>query len=1039
MDKRDLALDTTPPEAFVQPRPYLEPKNQLANDLREAITGLYSQAQRSTTSSDNPRINLDRIEARKQAIDEAYNAMRDMSTSLSDTQNSLHQSVELDPLLSFPGDTSLLKKLPLKEVTFSKERPAVIPAASLSESDLARITPKQIYTLLQSMNGANESINNQVIEGLENLRQNLAKVVEDNNILNSELMKLHEENQQKSAMQAHLVSLLEKREQEIENLKEAIKHSEEMEGKKNEEIRSYLLKCDEIRSISERTLKERDTVLDELKAKMSNTTADYKLLEAEADRTSRELIECKTRLQTAESQVISLNSKLTALASTSETTLLRKESEIEKLSLEISNLKEFIQSVNEERRNEADMHSKQIQEIQERANKDIERVGKEKQDLMTQLANFNTENTALLLKKDEDFGSLREEYDVLAEEYKIYKATTEMRLKLLEDNLEKANSNAEKIAEEKTTLLNTLTAEMQSVREESKAAVQAAEADTELIQARLAETIRDRDRQIKEAKNNIIDLQNEMTELRKNQEFLINDGNSTQERLNAQLKGLCNRYAVLQAQSQSDIAAQEEKLAQLNSEFSLAKKIHEQYIADTDARISMLNEQLESNKNDYMANIDEKEAQIRELYNIIEQQETKFIELLGDKERELTQMIDTNEKLKQRREEELAQMSQLQSQLEQSHAERSAVKTTGEMEQLKLQSELEMIRTKAEMMLKTNTTEVERLQSELLNSKSMFTEMKKDMESQLKAKDEIIEKLNETISALKTELAETTMDATIKIQELNGRLEMFQQVQMTTDNTRLSDADQLKRQLEEQQEHSEKEIAHYRQQISKLMEDLADVNARYANSVEKREREILRLKQESKDEAIANATKLTNLTAELMGAKRRIEKEQTTVAEIANRQSAKISDLQEKHKKEIEEKDAQIEKLQTTLTKLKAKYSEKIADFKATVTTLVAQNGYDTNITDADVSLPTDNLNSSITVSSLNPGPVTYVYPQNTFYDQTTALNPQQTEEQVLLQIPQVGTVQGLMLTPRMSNLGNTADFMAKPTISMTPGSMGAM
>lgn len=324
MDKRDLALDTTPPEAFVQPRPYLEPKNQLANDLREAITGLYSQAQRSTTSSDNPRINLDRIEARKQAIDEAYNAMRDMSTSLSDTQNSLHQSVELDPLLSFPGDTSLLKKLPLKEVTFSKERPAVIPAASLSESDLARITPKQIYTLLQSMNGTNESINNQVIEGLENLRQNLAKVVEDNNILNSELMKLHEENQQKSAMQAHLVSLLEKREQEIENLKEAIKHSEEMEGKKNEEIRSYLLKCDEIRSISERTLKERDTVLDELKAKMSNTTADYKLLEAEADRTSRELIECKTRLQTAESQVISLNSKLTALASTSETTLLRK-------------------------------------------------------------------------------------------------------------------------------------------------------------------------------------------------------------------------------------------------------------------------------------------------------------------------------------------------------------------------------------------------------------------------------------------------------------------------------------------------------------------------------------------------------------------------------------------------------------------------------------------------------------------------------------------------------------------------------------------
>lgn len=93
-----MALDTTPPEAFVQPRPQLEPKNQLANDLREAITNLYSQAQKSTTSQNNPKTTLEKFEARKKAIDEAYTAMKDMSADISDMQDSLHQSVELDPL-----------------------------------------------------------------------------------------------------------------------------------------------------------------------------------------------------------------------------------------------------------------------------------------------------------------------------------------------------------------------------------------------------------------------------------------------------------------------------------------------------------------------------------------------------------------------------------------------------------------------------------------------------------------------------------------------------------------------------------------------------------------------------------------------------------------------------------------------------------------------------------------------------------------------------------------------------------------------------
>lgn len=1027
-----MALDTTPPEAFVQPRPYLEPKHQLANDLREAITNLYSQGQKGATGFNNPKVSLEKIEARKQAIDEAYTALTHMSAGLSDMQDSLHQPVELDPLLSLSGDSYPARKGPLKEVTFSKERPTIIPAAALSESDIARITPKQIYTLLQSMNGANESINTQVMEGLTNLRQNMAKVIDDNNTLNSELMKLHEENQQKIAMQAHLVSLLEKREQEIENLKEAIKHSEDMEGKKNEEIRTYLLKCDEIRSLSERTLRERDTVLDELKTKMSNTTADYKLLEAEADRTSRELIECKARLQTAESQVISLNSKLTALASTSETALLRKESEVEKLELEISNLKETIQSLNEEKRNEADIHAMQKQEIQERAEK-------EKQDLLAQLSNFNTENTALLLKKDEEIGSLRDEYETLSGEHKIYKATTEARLKLLEDNLNKANANSERLTEEKTALLNTLTAEMQSVREESKAAVQAAEADTELIQTRLAETIKEKDRQIKECKNNIIDLQSELTELRKNQEFLINDGNNMQARLNAQIKGLCSRYAVLQAQSEADAAAQEEKLAQLNSDLSLVKKVHEQYITDTEARITMLSEQLENNTKDYVTNINEKEAQIGELYTVIEQQKVQFDRILAEKQYELTQLAETNERLKQKREEELTQMSQLQSQLEQSYAECSATKTTGEMEQLKLQSELEMIRAKSEMIQKTNVTEVERLQAELLSSKNMLTEVKNDLETQLKAKDEIIEKLQESINVLKTELAETTMDATIKIQELNGRLELLQEMQVTADTTRTSDVDQLKRQLEEQQENSKKEITHYREQVSKLMDDLAGVNTRYANSVEKREREIIRLKQESKDEALANATKITNLTAELLGAKRRIEKEQAAVAELSNRQSVKISDLQEQHEKELAEKDGQIQKLQTTLAKLKAKYTEKVAELKATVSALVTQNSYGENTIDSDGSLSAVNLNSSMTVSSLNPGTVTYAYPPSTVYEPSVTPNSQHEQDQMILRLPQVGSFQGLMLTPRMSNIGNTSDFITKPTISMTPGSMGAM
>lgn len=1034
-----MALDTTPPEAFVQPRPQLEPKNQLANDLREAITNLYSQAQKSTTSQNNPKTTLEKFEARKKAIDEAYTAMKDMSADISDMQDSLHQSVELDPLLSLSGDNCPSRKGLPKEVTFSKERPTVIPAASLSESDIARITPKQIYTLLQSMNGANESINNQVMEGLVNLRQNMAKVVEDNNILNSELMKLHEENQQKSAMQAYLVSLLEKREQEIENLKEAIKHSEDMEGKKNEEIRTYLLKCDEIRCLSERTLRERDTVLDELKAKMSNTTADYKLLEAEADRTSRELIECKARLQTAESQVISLNSKLTALASTSETALLRKESEVEKLELEISNLKEVIQSLNEEKRNEADIQAMQRQEIQERANSDIQRIEKEKQDLLAQLSNFNAENTALLLKKDEDIGSLRSEYETLSGEYKIYKATMEARLKLLEDSLEKANASVERVTEEKTTLLNTLTAEMQSVREESKAAVQAAEADTELIQTRLAETIKEKDRQIKECKNNIIDLQNELTELRKNQEFLIADGNSTQSRLNAQLKGLCSRYAVLQAQSEADAASQEEKLAQLNSELSLAKKVHEQYVTDTEERIVMLNEQLERNKKDYLTSVDEKDAQLRELYTVLEQQKAQFSELLAEKEHELTRLTDANEDMKQKRKEELAQMSQLQSQLEQSHAKCNATRTTGEMEQLKLQSELEMVRAKSEIIQKTNTTEVERLQAELLSSKSMLAEVRTDLEAQLKTKDEMIEKLQENISALKVELTETTMDATIKIQELNGRLEMLQEVQVTTDNTRISDVDQLRRQLEEQQEHAKKEIAHYRQQISKLMEDLADVNTRYANSVEKREREIIRLKQESKDEALANATKITNLTTELLGAKRRVEKEQATVAEISSRQLAKISDLQEQHGKELAEKDGQIQKLQATLKKLKTKYTENITELKATVSALMTQNGYSENTVDSDGSLSAANLTSSITVSSLNPGAATYAYPASAFSEPSMTPNAPQGQEKMMLQLPQAGSFQGLMLTPRMNSIANASECTARHAISMTPGSMGAM
>ncbi|EFO60880.1 Spindle pole protein, putative [Giardia lamblia P15] len=615
----------------------------------------------------------------------------------------------------------------------------------------------------------------------------------------------------------------------------------------------------------------------------------------------------------------------------------------------------------------------------------------------------------------------------------------EARLKLLEDSLEKANINSERIAEEKTTLLSTLTAEMQSVREESKAAVQAAEADTELIQTRLAETIREKDRQIKECKNNIIDLQNELMELRKNQEFLIADGNSTQSRLNAQLKGLCSRYAVLQAQSEADAASQKEKLAQLNSDLSLAKKVHEQYVMDTEERIGILTEQLERSKKDYMTSIDEKDAQVRELYTVLEQQKIQFNELLAEKEHELTRLTNANENMKQKREEELAQMSQLQSQLEQSHAKCNVTKTTGELEQLKLQSELEMVRAKSEIIQKTNTTEVERLQAELLSSKGMLAEVKTDLETQLRVKDDMIKKLQENISALKTELSETTMDATIKIQELNGRLEILQEVQVSADNTRISDVDQLRRQLEEQQEYSKKEIAHYRQQISKLMEDLADVNTRYANSVEKREREIIRLKQESKDEALANATKITNLTAELLGAKRRVEKEQATVAEISSRQLEKISDLQEQHEKELAEKDGQIQKLQATLKKLKTKYTENITELKATVSALVTQTGYSENTVDSDGSLSAANLTSSITVSSLNPGTVAYAYPPSTFSEPSMTPSAQQGCEKMILQLPQTGSLQGLMLTPRMNSVGNASECVAKPSISMTPGSMGAM
>lgn len=846
-------------------------------NIRDEIVSLYGSTRVVDESAQALELGLSDLESKHTKLEQLYHNLRGLNSELVDAIESV------DPV--FHRDQSTLRRRTRSRPSsahLTRARPSLVTADGQHPVvDEQHVTPTQIYTLLQSINGTNETVSSQMMEGLQSLKLNLAKVVEDNNVLNAELHKLHEETLQKDTIHAELVELLKRRDQELLEHKEALRALEQ---------RTITHDQDPQRLTSSLLSAEKADQSTDMSTSFT-TFANPRMSESAAENTrslENEVVEYQQRMNAATEEVTLLKQQIVELTNTLEQVTAEKNHQLHHLAEELERIKE---DVTQRRASDEALTRELEQKVQE--------CLAEKEELLRYIEGLSRTHAVAIAERDEQLVALQQETKELEEKSANEQAVLEKKLQELTNLLHEK--------EETVTLLTTERDQLLHDWEESANALQAQveknanTAEAEAIRSRLASTLAARERTLKDAKTRIIELQNEITELRSNQEHLQRDGEAGFLRLQAQLRNVCNRYATLQAQYDEE------------------KRKNEQLQRET-TRVEMLSQCVNTEPEVVVAGITGEEP-------LSDKQQSDITAILQSKENELEMLRIELEECKSA------------VHLEPSTRQQEVCERQNDVagSQVRLMLELERYKERVAF-YEERVAEHKATLAQLTHDYQLELErLRKELAERSQELKELAAERNE----IQTKLHRLEVDSTAKAQELQTRIELMDQMHSTLHADRSANIEALQSRLEQFKDSSDHSSNMYKQQVERLTEELAETNERYAKSVEKREKEIIRLKTELKEKNEAYTRAIAAAQAEVADVRRRAEKDQRTINLVIDKQTAELQGIKIIHSRELASRDETIRKQQATIDRLRQKHAERISELKGTVAALVSRGSID--------------------------------------------------------------------------------------------------
>ncbi|TNJ29406.1 hypothetical protein GMRT_15979 [Giardia muris] len=854
-----------------------EELRMIGANIRDEIVSLYGSTRVVDESAHALELGLSDLESKHTKLEQLYQNLRGLNSELVDAIENV------DPV--FHRDQSALRRRTRSRPSSAhsaRVRPSLVAADGRHPAvDEQNVTPNQIYTLLQSINGTNETVSSQMMEGLQSLKLNLAKVVEDNNVLNAELHKLHEETLQKDTIHAELVELLKRRDKELTEHREALRALEQ---------RGFSHDPDPQRLTSSLLSAEKADQSTDMSTSFTNLALP-RMSESAAENTrslENEVLEYQQRMHAATEEVNLLKQQIVELTNTLEQVTAEKNHQLHHLAEELERIKE---DVTQRRTSDAALTLELEQKVQESL--------AEKEELLRYIEGLGRTHAVAIAERDEQLVTLQQAFKELEEKSATEQAALEQKLQELNHLLQEKEETITLLTSERDQLLHDW--------EESAAALQAQveknanTAETEVIRSRLASTLAARERALKDAKTRIVELQNEIAELRNNQEHLQRDGEAGVLRLQAQLRNVCNRYATLQAQYDEE------------------KRKHDPLQKETIC-VEVLSRSVNTEPEFAMAGVTGEEA-------LSDRQQSDLTAILQSKNNELEMLRIELEECKS--------AVHLEPSIRPQDASERQIDVAGS--QVRVLLELERYKERAafyeERVAEHKTTlaqlthdyqlELERLRKEL-------AERGQDLKELTAERNEIQGKLHRL-----------EVESTAKAQELQTRIELMDQMHSTLHADRSANIEALQSRLEQFKDSSDHSIDTYKQQVERLTEELTETNERYAKSVEKREKEIIRLKTELKEKTEAYARAIAAAQAEVADVRRRAEKDQRTINLVIDKQTAELQGIKIIHSRELASRDETIRKQQATIDRLRQKHAERISELKGTVAALVSRGSID--------------------------------------------------------------------------------------------------